>query len=85
MSNDKTLSIKVQTTRGTKEFAFSKVTKVSEVIAEVLPAFGFAAGDRFELVLATSPGEPLQPDRPLVSYQVNDGMVVVLTAVGGGV
>jgi hypothetical protein len=85
MSNDKTLEIKVQTTRGTKEFPFSKETKVSAVIAEVVTAFGFAAGDRFELVLATSPGEPLQPDRPLVSYQITDGMVLVLTAIGGGV
>ncbi len=37
------------------------------------------------LVLATNPGEPLQPERPLVSYHVEDGTVLILTAIGGGV
>ncbi len=83
--DDKTLEIKVQSTRGTKEFSFPKETKLSTVIAEVVTAFGFAPGDKFELVLATSPGEPLQPERPLVSYHITDGTVLVLTAIGGGV
>jgi hypothetical protein len=85
MSNDKTLDIKVQSTRGTKEFSFSKDTKIADVIAAVVTAFDFAQGDRFELVLPANPGEPLQADRPLVSYHINDGAVLVLTAIGGGV
>ena len=62
-----------------------KQTKVADVIAKALTAFGFAPGDKFELVLASNPGEALQPERPLVSYHVADGMVLVLTAIGGGV
>lgn len=86
MSNsDKTLEIKIQTTRGTREFSFSKETKIAEVIAAAVKAFDFAAGDRFELVLASNPGAPLQADRPLVSYHISDGTVLVLTAIGGGV
>ena len=84
-ASDKTLEIKIQSTRGTKDFSFPKETKVSDVIAAVITAFGFAPGDRFELVLASNPGEPLQPERPLVSYHITDGAILVLTAVGGGV
>lgn len=84
-ANDKNLEIKIQSTRGTKEFSFPKETKIAEVIAKAITAFGFAPGDRFELVLATKPGEPLQPERTLVSYHIADATVLVLTAIGGGV
>ena len=83
--SDKTIEIKIQSTRGTKDFSFPKETKVASVIAKAVEAFGFAPGDRFELVLSTNLGEPLQPDRPLVSYHITDGAVLVLTAIGGGV
>jgi hypothetical protein len=83
--SDKNLEIKIQSTRGTQDFMFPKQTKVADVVAAAVVAFGFAAGDKFELVLATNPAEPLQPERPLVSYHVTDGTVLVLTAVGGGV
>lgn len=87
MSHDdkNTLQIKIQSTRGTKDFSFEKQTKVAAVVAAAVTAFGFAPGDRFELVLASNPGEPMQPERPLVSYHVVDGSVLVLTAIGGGV
>lgn len=84
-ANDKNLEIKIQSTRGTKEFSFPKATKIAEVIAQAVTVFGFAPGDKFELVLATKPGEPLQPERTLVSYHITDGTVLVLTAIGGGV
>lgn len=84
-ATNKTVEIKIQSTRGTKDFSFPKETKVSDVIAAAIAAFGFAPGDRFELVLASNPGEPLQPERPLVSYHIADGTIFVLTAVGGGV
>src|SRR5205823_936244 len=57
-ANDKNLEIKIQSTRGTKEFSVPKETKIAEVTAKAITAFGFAPGDRFELVLATKPGEP---------------------------
>jgi len=85
MSNDKTVEIKIQSTRGTKEFSFPKETKIADVIAKAVAAFDFAPGDKFELVLATNPKEQLQPERTLVSYHIADGTVLVLTAIGGGV
>ena len=84
-ANDKTLDITIQSTRGTKDFSFPKETKVADVITTAVTAFGFAPGDKFELVLANDPGHPLQPDRPLVSFHITDGTVLVLTAIGGGV
>ncbi|MCX6543519.1 MAG: hypothetical protein NTV05_03795 [Acidobacteria bacterium] len=83
--SDKTLEIQIQSTRGTHDFSFAKETKVADVVAAAVAAFGFAGGDRFELVLATNPAESLQPERPLVSYHITDGTVLVLTAIGGGV
>lgn len=82
--NDQTLDIKIQA-RGTKSFSFPKQTKVSEVITQAVAAFGFAAGDNFELMLSTNTDEALQPERPLVSYGIKDGDVLILTATGSGV
>ncbi len=84
-ANEKDLEFTIQSTRGTKEFSFPKQAKVGDVIAKAVTAFGFAPGDKFELVLATNPGEPLQPERPLVSYHITDGTILILTAIGGGV
>jgi hypothetical protein len=81
----KTVDIKVQSTRGTKEFSFDKETKVETVIADAVKAFGFASGDKFELMLASDPTKPLEPQRTLASYHITDGTVLILTAVGGGV
>jgi hypothetical protein len=83
--HDKAFDIKIQSTRGTKDFSFPKETKVADVIAKAVEVFGFAPGDKFELVLASKPDEPLQPERPLVSYHIADGTVLILTAIGGGV
>ena len=83
--HDNTIEVKIQSTRGTKEFSFPKETKVEDVINQAVAAFGFVRGDKFDLVLASKPGEPLQPERPLVSYHIVDGTILVLTAVGGGV
>jgi hypothetical protein len=85
MPDKELLDIVVQSTRGTKSFSLPKTAKVSEVISAAVSAFGFAPGDRFELSLATKPGEILQPERPLVSYHVTDGTVFLLTSIGGGV
>lgn len=83
--DDKNLAIQIQSTRGTKDFSFPKEATVATVIAKAVEAFGFAPGDRFELVLSTNLGEPLRPERPLVSYHITDGTILVLTAIGGGV
>lgn len=83
--NRKDVEITVQTTRGSKQFSFLKETKISDVIAKVVATFGFAPGDHFQLVLKGNPGEPLKPERTLVSYGIKDGDVLILTAIGSGV
>jgi hypothetical protein len=85
MNEHAILKIKIQSTRGTKEFSFSEETKIADVIAKAVEAFGFAPGDKFELVLAVHAGEPLQPERTLASYNFADGTALILTAIGGGV
>lgn len=81
---DNILDISIQSIKGTKEFSFPKQTKISDVISQAVSAFGFASGDHFELMLAGG-SESLSPDRPLVSYGIEDGAVLVLTATGSGV
>jgi hypothetical protein len=82
---DNTLNITIQSTRGSKEFSFPKQTKVAEAIDEAVRAFEFAAGDRFELALASNTEEALKPERPFISYHIEDGTVLILTAIGSGV
>ena len=82
---DRKLKIIIQSTRGKKQFSFSKLAKIADVIAKAIVDFGFKPGDRFELVLATKPGEPLQTQETLASYQIEDDAVLRLTAIGGGV
>jgi hypothetical protein len=83
--HDNKLEIKIQSTRGTKEFEFPKDARVSDAIAKAVSVFGFAPGDTFQLVLAANPGQPLQPERTLASYHTNEDTLLVLTAIGGGV
>lgn len=85
MSQKDSLNVTVQSTRGAKPFSFAKTAKISEVISAAVSAFGFAPGDRFELALASNPGEILLPERTLVSYHVMEGTVLLLTSIGGGV
>lgn len=84
-ANDKTLEIKIQSGRGTKDFSFAKETKISEVIIKAVSEFGFAPGDKFELMLSTDKEHALQPERTLVSYHIKDGDTLILTATGSGV
>lgn len=82
---DNTLDITIQSTRGSKKFSFPKQTKVAEAIEQAVRAFEFAPGDRFELALASNPEEALKPERTLVSYHIEDGTMLILTAIGSGV
>lgn len=85
MSEQAILTIKIQSTRGTKDFSFREDTTIANVITTAVEAFGFTPGDKFELVLATHAGEPLQPERTLASYNLAEGTALILTAIGGGV
>ena len=72
---DRTIKIVIQSTRGKNVFSFPKLTKIADVIDKAVQFFDFQQGDRFELVLATKPGEPLQPQETLASYQIEDDSV----------
>jgi len=85
MAEHATVKLVIKSTRGTKDFTFSLLATIADVIKTAVDAFGFAGGDKFELVLATHAGDPLQPDRNLASYNFPDGTALILTAVGGGV
>lgn len=79
------IEITIQTGRGAKQFTVAKQMKVSQLIQEAVLAFGFAPGDRFELMLASNTTEALAPERPLVSYGIAAGAILILTATGSGV
>ncbi len=80
-----TLSITIQTTRGSRGFDLPKTAKVADAIAAAVAAFGFAPSDTFTLVLASEVEHAMDLNRTLVSYHVQDGTVLILTAIGSGV
>lgn len=83
--HDRDITITVHTSRGSGSQTFPATTKIEDVINAIVVAFGFNPGDGFQLALVLNPGEPLDPNRPIVSYHLTDGDEVVLTAVGTGV
>ena len=83
---DKDITLEIQTTRGTGTFTFPHNTKVKDVVDFAVSKFGFASeGAVFTLVLASAPGQALDPQRTLQSLHIADATVVILTAVGTGV
>lgn len=84
MDKDKDLTLEIRTSQGTWENAtFEKTAKVQEVIDAVVEHFGFASNGNYQL--QTEDGEVLKPQRPLVSYKIEDGDVLVFTDLGGAV
>jgi hypothetical protein len=81
---DHTIAVTIQTGRGAGEFTFVQQTKVAEAIQVAIEQFGFPAGDGYILVRAST-NEQLQPERSLVSYQIADGEILILSAIGSGV
>lgn len=79
---DKNLTIKIETTEGTWENDFDKTAKVQEVISAVIQHFGFASNGKYELRLESDPNTALSPERPLISYHINDGDTLIFTDLG---
>lgn len=77
---DDELTIEVATGRGKEEFTFSKTAKVVEVIETVTKHFEISDGDA-EL-LPKGEDDPLEENRPLVSFGVEDGDEFVLSSGG---
>ena len=85
MSNDhQTLAITVVTGRGEKTYTLPKQTKTQEVIDLAVSDFGYPPSDKYTLTRKKT-GEELKPERPLASYGIEDGEILVLSAVGSGV
>lgn len=85
MNNDSTLTVTMQPPRApAKEFTFPKTEKAENVI-EALKAdadLKLTAGGKYDLVFD---GRKLDPNRPLVSYGIEDGANIQVSADGGGV
>ena len=73
----------VQTGRGQKSYTFPQETKVAEVVEAVKNDFGYPADA--SLVLVKEGIGELEPQRPLVSYKIEDGEILQLSDKGGGV
>lgn len=78
----KTITLKIQTTRGSETFTFDETDKVSKVISDVVEKFGYQADGNYTLVFEKT---ELSPERPLISYHLPDNAVLNLTDTGGGV
>jgi len=82
---DDIISLKIETTRGSWEHSFDKNTKIQDVIQEIINHFGFASNGNYELRMQSNPDEPLKKERPIVSYHLKDGDVLVFTDLGEAV
>ena len=74
--NKHDIRVVIRSPRGSESFLFAKTTKVAEVIEEARKRFGFEPG-AFVLKRERD-GTTLEPQRPLVSYGIEDGEVLLL-------
>ncbi|WP_100183271.1 EsaB/YukD family protein [Candidatus Nitrosotenuis aquarius] len=81
--NDNELTITIQTTKGAwKDAVFQKTAKISEVISAVIEHFSFSKDGKYQLNPENEPDKPFDPKRPLVSYGIKDGDILVFTDLG---
>jgi hypothetical protein len=79
---DNILSITILTPQGKWDTSVVKTTKIAEVLQAVVNHFGFASNGNYELRAEKDPDVALKPDRPLVSYGIQDGDKLVFTDLG---
>lgn len=82
MPNDQTITITIQSGRGSQTFTFPQQTKVADAAHQAAVALGYPADGSYALVYND---EELAGQRPLVSYRIQDGVVLILSATGSGV
>ena len=81
---DKDISIDIKSPRGRWETSVPKTTKVGDLIELAREHFGFEPGAF--ILRRESTGETLAPERPLVSYGIEDGEILLLVPeMGSGV
>lgn len=85
VKNDNELTVIIQGPEPAWETTFPKTIKVSEVIAAYVEHFKLAPNPKYEIKLETEPNTELKPERPLVSYGVKDGDVLVFVDFGDAV
>lgn len=79
-----TITVTIQSGRGSDEFTFPQQTKVQDAANEAAIALGFPSGGNYSLVRLKDQQE-LEGQRTLVSYQIEDGEILALSEVGTGV
>lgn len=80
--SDNNVEIEIRTVQGILKTTFPKTTKVNEVIQAVIKHFNFAQNGKYDLRLETDPDNALESERPLVSYGIKDGDVLIFTDLG---
>lgn len=81
-SNDKNLTLRIQTTRGEFSNEFEKTTKISTVIVATVSHFGFSSEGKYQLSQDDDPNTILDPNRPLVSFGLKDDDILIFTDLG---
>lgn len=84
MSENRTITVIIQSGRGSQEFTFPQQTKVRDAAHQAAIALGYPANGNYSLVRMKDKQE-LQGQRPLVSYQIEDGEILSLSNTGSGV
>lgn len=83
--SDNDLAVTIKGPEPDWHVTFPKTIKVSEVIAAYTNNFNLAPSPRYDIKLEADPNIALKPERPLVSYQVKDGDVLVFVDFGDAV
>ncbi|GAA4459316.1 hypothetical protein GCM10023189_32840 [Nibrella saemangeumensis] len=81
-SSDQTITVKIQTAQGEFVRDFDKNQTIQDIIQAVKAHFNFSADGTYELRLKGSSDDPFMPQRPIVSYGLKDGAVLVFTDLG---
>jgi hypothetical protein len=80
--SDSNITLIIRTVKGELKKDFPKTAKIAEVIAAVIQHFNFNSEGKYELNTENDPDNPLDPNRPLVSFGLKDGDVLVFTDLG---
>lgn len=84
MQSDREITVIIQSGRGSREFTFPQQTKAQDAANEAAVALGYPPGGAYVLVRLKT-GEELDGQRPLVSFQIEDGETLALSETGSGV
>ena len=80
---DQELSIVIEHPQGIWDATFAKTTKGAEIIDSVKQQFGYSQEGTYQLALTG--GETMNPERPIISYQLKDGDHLIFVDLGAAV